>query len=211
MARAQGTDTGNELEGHVHGPDGEPIPEAQLALSSPAGIVVETTDTDGEGRFRLPDVPHGSYDLVVRADGFAPAHFPLDVSGDLHDLDLKLAAIGGAYKTLVQTQRAPLPSQDGTTTTVITQADVAMIPGGTSRPFNDVISTTQGITPDNYGAIHVRGNFAGLLLRVDGVQLPPAVQDRLQSLLEPQLIEETTIIIGGSPRSMARTSPAWSM
>jgi hypothetical protein len=188
-----------ELEGHVRGPDGEPVPEAQLALRSPAGLVLETTDTDHEGRFRLPDVAVGHYDLVVQAEAFAPGHYPVDVTGDMHALDLKLAAVGGVYKTTVQAQRAPLPAKDGTTTTVITNADVAMIPGGTSRPFNDVISTTQGITPDNYGAIHVRGNFAGLLLRVDGVQLPPAVQDRLQTLLEPQLIEETQIIVGGLP------------
>ena len=37
------------------------------------------------------------------------------------------------------------------------------------------------------------------MLRVDGVQLPPAVQDRLQTVLEPQIIEEPTIIIGGLP------------
>ena len=80
--------------------------EAQLALRSPAGLVLETTDTDHEGRFRLPDVGVGHYDLVVQAEGFAPGHYPQDVTGDMHDLELRLSNIGGVYQTIVQAQRA---------------------------------------------------------------------------------------------------------
>jgi outer membrane cobalamin receptor len=188
-----------EVEGRVVGPDGEPIAEAVLALSTRAGQVVETTDTDSAGLFRLPAVVLGRYDLRVEADGYAVAHFHMDVAGDLRDQELKLAAVSGVYRTVVQSQNVPLPVQNGTSTTVYTHQDVASLPGGTTREFNEVVSTTPGVTSDNYGAIHVRGNFAGLQLRVDGIQLPPALQDRLQQLLEPQIIEETKVIVGGLP------------
>jgi hypothetical protein len=189
-----------EVEGRVVGPSGEPVPEAKLALASPEGRVVETTQTDQSGRFRIPDLPAGRFELAVSAEGFVSYAQGLDLSADVHELLLTLEAVGAAsYHTLVQSQRAPLPSQDGTTTSTLSRRDIQQLPGGASKQLNDVVATGQGVTPDNFGAIHVRGNFAGLQLRVDGVQLPPAIQDRLQQLLEPQIVEEARVIVGGLP------------
>jgi len=74
-----------EVEGVVHDSDGNPVPEAQLALRSSAGVV-QSTDTDQEGRFRLPDVPPGQYTIDANSTGFAAYHHPVEVSGDVHGL-----------------------------------------------------------------------------------------------------------------------------
>ncbi len=190
---------GHEIEGFVRDSDGIPVPEARLVLRGTTGVA-ESTDTDQHGRFRLPDVPPGTYTLDVEAIGFATLHFPVEMADDLHGLELQLEPLGGgAYHTLVQTQKAPLPAQDATTTSTMFARDIENLPGGTSLSINDVISTSQGVISDNYGAVHVRGNFAGLQLRIDGVQLPPAIQDRLQQLIEPQIVEEMQVIVGGLP------------
>jgi hypothetical protein len=189
-----------EIEGAVNGSDGEPLAEAKLVLYSGARAPVQSTDTDQAGRFRLPAIPPGSYELEVTADGFAPLRRPVEIDGDLHDLAIALELVGGdSFRTVVQSQRAPLPAQDATTTNTLTQKDIQMLPGGDTRQLNDVIATGQGVAPDNYGAIHVRGNFAGLQLRIDGIQLPSAIQDRLQQLLEPQIVDEARLIVGGLP------------
>jgi hypothetical protein len=189
-----------EVEGQVVGSEGEPIAEARLVVAGSDGVAVETTDTDQAGRFRVPEVLPGKYTLAVEAAGYVSRSLALEVKEPIHDLKVILW-LGGAtaYRTLVQATRAPLPAQDGTTRTTITRQDIENIPGGTTHQFNDVIATQPGFIPDNYGAIHVRGNFAGLQLRVDGIQLPPAIQDRLQQLLDPQIIQEANVIIGGLP------------
>jgi hypothetical protein len=189
-----------EIEGRVVGPEGEPIAEARLIIVGLKGIVVETTDTDQAGGFRATDITPGKYTLEVEAVGYVPRSIPLEVEESIHDLKVILGVVGAnAYRTVVRATRAPLPAQDGTTATTITRQDIENIPGGTAHQFNDVIETQPGFIPDNYGAIHVRGNFAGLQLRVDGIQLPPAIQDRLQQLLDPQIIQEANVIIGGLP------------
>jgi outer membrane receptor protein involved in Fe transport len=103
------------------------------------------------------------------------------------------------YEVRVRAPRESAPARDGTSTSTLTSEQIANIPGGSTRPFNDVLATQVGIVRDNYGAIHARGNFAGVQLRVDGIQLPPAIQKRLQQLLDAQIIERTSIIIGGLP------------
>jgi len=189
----------HEVEGVVRDSDGLPVPEARLVLHADAGEV-ESTDTDQQGRFRLPEVPSGVYSLDVEAPGFLPLRHALTISGDVRDLALKLEPVGGgAYRTLVQEQMAPLPAQDATTSSTVLRRDIEALPGGTSLSLNDVVATQQGITRDAFGSIHVRGNFAGLQLRIDGVQLPPAIQNRLQQLIEPQIVAEARVIVGGLP------------
>jgi outer membrane cobalamin receptor len=176
------------------------LAEARLVLQSKDRRPIGATDTDQAGRFRLPEIPPGSYELEVTAEGFAPLRRRLDVADDIRDLALVLEPIGASgFRTVVQSQRSALPSQDATTTTTLTRADIQLLPGGTTRQLNDVIATGQGVTPDNYGAIHVRGNFAGLQLRVDGIQLDTAIQDRLQQLLSPQIVDQARVVVGGLP------------
>ena len=189
-----------EIEGQVRDPDGKPVAGAHIVLHGPTGEDVDSTEADQAGRFRFPSAPPGTDILEVDSPGFAPLRHPLEINGSVTDLQLRLAAVGGpGYRTVVQTTQAPLPTQDGTSTTVINREDIAALPGGNSQQFNSVLATQPGFTPDNYGAVHVRGNFAGLQLRVDGIQLPPAIQDRLEQLLEPQIIDHTSVIVGGLP------------
>jgi outer membrane cobalamin receptor len=189
-----------EIEGQIRDPDGQPVAGARIVLHGPTGQEVDSTDTDQAGRFRFPSAPLGADVLEVESPGFASLRHSLTIEGPVTGLQLRLLAVGGpGYRTVVQSTQAPLPTQDGTSTTVINREDVAALPGGTSQQLNSVLATQPGFSPDNYGAVHVRGNFAGLQLRVDGIQLPPAIQDRLEQLLEPQIIDHTTVIVGGLP------------
>ena len=45
-----------------------PVPEADIAIVTPDGVL-ETT-TDAAGRFSLPGVPAGKQTVLIRADGF---------------------------------------------------------------------------------------------------------------------------------------------
>jgi hypothetical protein len=193
-----------EIEGQVLSRQGAPIAEAQLALvragADQTEATVEATDTDRAGRFRIPPVPPGAYVLDVRAEGFDTVRYAFDLAGPLEGLLVRLDPTGGnpAHVTFVYGPRE-LPGTDGTSTSTLSAKEIRSLPGGTIRPLNDVIATQPGFTRDDYGAVHVRGNFAGLQLRIDEIALPPSVQDRLQQLLDSQIVERADVIAGGLP------------
>jgi hypothetical protein len=193
-----------EIEGQVLARRGAPVAEAQLVLlrvaPSHADTVVESTDTDRAGRFRIPPVPPGAYVLDVRGDGFATLRYAFTLTAPVEGLVLQLdpTAESAGHVTFVYGPSA-LPGTDGTSTSTLSGREIRALPGGTTRSLNDVIATQPGITRDNYGAIHVRGNFAGLQLRVDDIPLPPSVQDRLQQLLDSQIVDRADVIVGGLP------------
>ena len=178
--------------------------EAQLVLlrvePGHGETPVESTDTDRAGRFRIPPVPLGAYVLDVRADGFDTLRYAFALTAPVGGLMLRLdpTTEDATHLTFVYAPTA-LPGDDGTSTSTLSAKEIQSLPGGTTRSLNDVIATQPGITRDNYGAIHVRGNFAGLALRVDDIPLPPSVQDRLQQLLGSQIVEHAEVIVGGLP------------
>ncbi|MHB8416794.1 MAG: TonB-dependent receptor [Myxococcales bacterium] len=189
-----------EIDGVVRGSAGEPVAGAAVMLDGVGGPAVLSTETDPAGRFRLAPVAPGSYSLEVRAAGYAPLRLPLALAGPVARLTLTLEAPGGdRYHTTIRSGGAPLPSREPTSTSAVGRAEIEALPGGTTLPLNQIAATQPGVTPDEYGAIHVRGNFEGLQLRIDGIPLPPGLQDRLQQLLESQLVEELHVTVGGVP------------
>ncbi len=193
-----------EIEGQVVGRRGAPVAEAQLVLfkveAGRGDAVVESTDTDHAGRFRIPPVPPGAYLLDVRADGFDTLRYAFRLSAPVGDLVLRLepTAENPTRMTFVYAPTA-LPGAGGTSTSTLTAKEIQALPGGTTRSLNDVIATQPGIVRDDYGAVHVRGSFGGLALRIDDVPLPRSVQDRLQQLLGSQIVERAEVIVGGLP------------
>jgi hypothetical protein len=200
-----------EIEGQIVSSRGAPVAEAQLVLFRVApghgDAVVESTDTDRAGRFRIPPVPPGAYLLDVRADGFDTLRYAFQLSAPVGDLVLRLdpTAEDPAHMTFVYAPTA-LPGADGTSTSTLTAKEIQALPGGTTRSLDDVIATQPGIIRDNYGAIHVRGNFAGLALRIDDIPLPPSVQNRLQQLLGSQIVERAEVIVGGLPAEFGESA-----
>jgi hemoglobin/transferrin/lactoferrin receptor protein len=60
------------VEGIVLDPSGASVPDARIAVISSQGTVVRALASGEDGRFRVPDLPRGSYALEVRAVSFAP-------------------------------------------------------------------------------------------------------------------------------------------
>ncbi|HSS39089.1 MAG TPA: TonB-dependent receptor [Polyangia bacterium] len=193
-----------EVEGQVLSRRGAPVAEAQLVLlrrgSDGSEAPVEATDTDRLGRFRIPPVPRGAYVLDVRAPGFGALRYAFEVGAPVEGLALRLDPLddASAHVAFVYAPQA-LPGRDGTSTATVTRGGIDAMPGGTTRALNDVLATQPGFTRDDQGAVHVRGNFAGLQLRVDGVTLPPSAQTHLQQLLDAQIVDRAEVILGGLP------------
>lgn len=71
---------GDEVLGRILDPAREPIPGALVELWSadPSAVWSDSTSTDAEGRFAIPNVPRGSFDLLVIPQG-RPAAFPVRI------------------------------------------------------------------------------------------------------------------------------------
>ena len=88
-----------EVSGRVHTPDGKPVAEAKIYLSTPArrakGPAVRAT-SDQDGRFRLTfpaaelDQQYPWFSLLATADGFAPDWVNVDSPGAKVERNLRL-------------------------------------------------------------------------------------------------------------------------
>jgi hypothetical protein len=67
------------VTGVVMDATGAVLPNAHLELRDAAGATVQSTATDGAGRFRIERVPSGRYDLLVTFEGFQPTTTRLTV------------------------------------------------------------------------------------------------------------------------------------
>jgi uncharacterized GH25 family protein len=62
---------GREVSGQVVDPQGQPVPGAEVSLSSPAGGWHGAATTGPDGGFRLTAVPDGAYRLLAEKEGWA--------------------------------------------------------------------------------------------------------------------------------------------
>ena len=70
-----------EVTGVVQDQTGAVLPGATVDLLTTAGVVVQSTSTDGAGTFRFDRVPAGQYQLLARFEGFTPASIRVRVTG----------------------------------------------------------------------------------------------------------------------------------
>ena len=61
------------LGGTVRDSSGALVPAAKISVSNPELSLVQEGQTDAQGEFRIVDLPPGSYDVIVSANGFADA------------------------------------------------------------------------------------------------------------------------------------------
>lgn len=64
---------GGAIEGRVVADDtGEPVPVVRIEAVDPEGRIIASSSTDGEGNFRLGDLPGGPVELSAERIGYAP-------------------------------------------------------------------------------------------------------------------------------------------
>ena len=58
------------ISGRVSDPSGAAIPEAPVTIKNTATSATETAITDSQGRYTVPQLGIGTYDIVVTKEGF---------------------------------------------------------------------------------------------------------------------------------------------
>ena len=149
-ARAQDLDDVS-FAGTVADQNGAVVPGATVTATLVATKSTRATLTDGEGRFRLVELPPGAYRIRAEAKGFAPEE-RVDVhtvAGQSVRLDFRLGPAGVAAEQVVVSER-DAPHVDATRTVTggsVAREELERLPTLTRTPL-DFVLTLGGVTEE---------------------------------------------------------------
>ena len=148
-AYAQDTITFASVSGRVTDPSGSVIAGAHVSARRTETNRTAATLTDREGRFRLPYLKVGAYEVTVSHPGFAQAMRPVTLTvGSAFELAIELTVAGeqstvtvGAEAAVVETARTQIAG-------TVSQAEVQSLPLN-GRNFLDLALLVPGVSPTN--------------------------------------------------------------
>jgi hypothetical protein len=149
VAAAQQSVDVASVSGRVIDPSGAVVAGAQVAARHVDTNVTATTATDAEGRFRLPYLKIGPYEIAVRQPGFQDATQRLTLSaGSAFELPITLAV--GAVDTNVTVTAAPtvIEAARSQIAATVSETEVRNLPMN-GRNFLDVALLAPGVAPAN--------------------------------------------------------------
>ena len=195
-----------EVDGHVLDPSGQYVAGAQVKMTETDKQQVHVTVTDGGGRYQLPNLPIGGYQLEVTASGFksyVQKGITLDVGNNVEvNVTMQIGAVTESVQ--VTAGAAMVETKDNSISQVIDQARIVDLPlngrnptqlitltgAGTAAPGGDLTGSKNIQGSNGSGTFSVAGGQAnGLNFLLDGgdnndafsnVNLPLPFPDALQ-------------------------------
>lgn len=172
LARAASAAT---LAGSVTDPDGRGVAGAQIVVTSPLGAIASVS-TDQRGAYEISNLPAGSYDVSVVADGFQanPAHVQLGPE-DRRELTLQLRVSAISDSIVVTAAQTDVPlTRTGAAVSVISESDLR---AGQITTVPDALRSLPGLTVIASGgrgaitSVFPRGGGSNYtLVLVDGIR-----------------------------------------
>jgi hypothetical protein len=134
------------ISGTVTDPSGAAIANATVQVTNTATQVVRTVTTNAQGRYSLPELIVGNYDVRVSATGFqnsVQANVPLTVGAErVVDISMK---IGEAQQTVtVEAQAAQVDTASSAVSTLVETKQVQDLPLN-GRNYTQLITMAPGI------------------------------------------------------------------
>ncbi len=151
-AHAQDTITLGSIGGRVTDPSGSVVPGAHVSARRTETNGTSATLTDHEGRFRLPYLKVGGYEVTVSHPGFAQTVRPVLLTvGSAFELDVSLSVAGDPSSVTVEAEAAVIETARTQIAGTVSQAEVATLPLN-GRNFLDLALVVPGVSPTNTGS-----------------------------------------------------------
>jgi outer membrane receptor protein involved in Fe transport len=194
------------IRGVVVGADGQPVADSTVTLLDQLGVRVAATRTATTGRFRLDDVPPGTYTLLAEAPPQRSDARIVTIQAALPiDVELTLAARAAESVVVRGTDEAPPVATRMTIAGDALRQVPIRLP---SRSVQQVVATLPGWGSEDNGLLHVRGVDDGILYVEDGVP----VYDRLDATFgvapDPASIGSVSVLTGYIPAEYGLKSGA---
>ncbi|MBC7930121.1 MAG: carboxypeptidase regulatory-like domain-containing protein [Rubrivivax sp.] len=205
LASAGAAAAGGALAGTVTDPKGAVIVGATVTVFPEAGSQpVASVRTNAQGRYEIPNLPPGPYDVVVAADGFSTVRLEkyVVVEGKITKVDARLEVApveGGAVEVKAGGEK---PNSDPVYQQLRRQSDAAQDFAGEYASVDNLVLKRDAATftlrsGEVYFLPHVEGRVGGAVFVGEGeFKLTPPVEHEKHSLSlftgEPSITERFT-------------------
>lgn len=140
------------VAGRVTDPSGAAVANAAVRARQEETNRTSATVTDSEGRFRLPYLRIGQYEIRVLAPGFAAFAQHVDLSaGAAFDLPVVLSVAAAATNVTVRAEAAMLDAARSQIAGTVARGEMNTLPLN-GRSFLDVTLLAPGVSPTNTGS-----------------------------------------------------------
>jgi len=136
------------IRGAVTDPSGAVVPSAAVTVKNIQTGVSTSLMTDADGRYVAPNLPIGSYEIQVQAQGFETAvrqNIPLTVN-EQREVNFSLAVGQMSQQVAVQENAAQIDTSTSTVAGLIDQKQMRDLPLN-GRNFEQLIALTPGTVP----------------------------------------------------------------
>ena len=180
----------SSLTGIVHDPQHRPLPAAHITLTAANSAFTQSTDTNADGAFILPNIPLGDYTVTVTHAGFAVLRQSLTVqSGTAPMLHFALSLATVAQSVTVTAPAAAASIDTVTPTTLIDRAEIAQTPGADRSNSMAMITDYVPGAYMTHDMLHMRGGHQVSWL-IDGVAIPNTnIASNLAAQIDPKDID----------------------
>jgi hypothetical protein len=149
LAFAQETTNSASIGGRVTDPSGSTVPGARVTARQVDTNIARTATTGDDGRFRLPYLKVGAYEITVKKEGFAPAARRLTLTvGSAFELPVSLAIQAEQTEIVVTDEPAVLEAARSQIAGTVLQSEVRSMPLN-GRNFLDLALLVPGVSPTN--------------------------------------------------------------
>jgi hypothetical protein len=149
FAGAQETTSSASVSGRVTDPSGAVVRGAQVTARQTDTNLTRTATSDQEGRFRLPYLKVGPYEITVRQQGFADATRLLTLTvGSAFELPVSLVIATEETSVTVTDEATVLEAARSQITGTVLQTDISSLPLN-GRNFLDLALLVPGVSPTN--------------------------------------------------------------
>jgi hypothetical protein len=137
------------VTGTVTDQSGAAVPKAHIVATNRATSVKREADADEEGRYRIPDLPPGGYDLAITASGFKPLTLTnLTVATNATtNADAKLQVGAMSQQVTVEASLVTLQTEKTDVHTELSEKAILNMPLNTYRNYQTLINLVPGATP----------------------------------------------------------------
>jgi hypothetical protein len=194
---------GVPVEGIVRNALEKPLEAVHLKLVSRVGHIAGRETSDSRGRFSFTSIAPGIYSLRAERRGYLKSAINITVSEKTRKPVFIILASQNALSLNVSARRVRKPragfsDATGTGDYRIDHTDIHALPQGENTPLNQVLLQAPGVAQDSFGQIHVRGEHGNIQYRLDGVLLPPTLNDFSQAF-DTRFLSSVDLLTGALP------------
>ncbi|MGE0443772.1 MAG: TonB-dependent receptor [Vicinamibacterales bacterium] len=180
--------------------DGTAIAGASVTLAGAEGRIVQQGVADAEGRFLLPIVKPGRYELRVTRSGFAERALPLPIEPrEVRDLVIRLDVAAVSVTVDVTAVVVPAGTHSPSSTVLDAERVNTLSPVLRTNLTEAIVTLAPGMIRGHDDFVHIRGHEVALNPLINGVAFWENPHALFSSGFSPEIIDTANVMTGGFP------------